>query len=64
MRSNNKRFPWLNVIKGKISPYGSKGVLRHYNYHSYPKWVPGIVEIIRITCSCHDWKTILSLYWD
>ena len=29
---NNKRFPSVNVINGKRSPYGSKGIIIHYNY--------------------------------
>ena len=32
MQCNNKLFPSLNVINGKSSPYGSKGIIRHYNY--------------------------------
>ena len=45
---NNKRFPSLNVIKYKTSPYGSKGVLRNYNYCSDPKLVLRIVVIRKI----------------
>ena len=33
MRWNNKNFQSLNVINGKMLPYGSKGIIRHYNYH-------------------------------
>ena len=29
---NNKLFPSLNVINGKPSTNGIKGVIRHYNY--------------------------------
>ena len=64
MICNNKLFPSLNVIKGKILPYDSKGIIRRYNYRSYPNLSPGIVVIIRITWSCHYYKTILSLPWD
>ena len=42
---NNKLSPSLYVINIKSAPYGSKGVLRHYNYRSDPKLVPGIVSI-------------------
>ena len=56
-------FPELNVINGKPSPYGSKGILRYYYYWSDPKLVPGIIAIIIIPFSCHAWKTILSLSW-
>ena len=45
MRWNNKHFPSLNVIKGKISSYGRKGILRHYHYRSDPKLSLGIVAI-------------------
>ena len=63
MRSNNNFFPLLNVINGKPSPYGSKGILRHYHYRSYAKLSLGIVAIIRIPCGCHYFTTILSFYW-
>ena len=45
IRWNNKLFPLLNVINGKILPYASKGILRHYHYQSDPKLGPGIVAI-------------------
>ena len=64
MRWSNKPFPPLNVINGKILPYGSKGILKHYCYWSDLKLGPAIVTIRRITCSCHDCTTMLSLYWD
>ena len=51
-------------MNGKKSPYGSKGILRHYHYQSDPKLGQGIFEIRRITCSFHDCKTILSPSWD
>ena len=35
------KIRWNN----KIFPYGSKGILRHYNYRSYPKLGPGIFSI-------------------
>ena len=60
---NNKIFISLNVIKGKILPYGSKGILRLYHYRSYPKFGPGIVAITKIPCSFHACITILSLSW-
>ena len=63
MRWNNKLFPSLNFIKGKISPYGIKGILRHYQYCSDPKLGPGIVIIRRITCSFHSCTYIWSFYW-
>ena len=37
-----KLFPSLNVIDGKLSPDGSKGILRHYHSRSDPKLGPGI----------------------
>ena len=43
MRYNNKPFPSLNDIKGKISPYDSKGILRNYHYCSDPKLGSAIV---------------------
>ena len=58
---NNKRFPSLNVINGKTSPYISKGILRHYHYRSDPKLGLEIVAIIRIPCNCHACTNILSL---
>ena len=64
IRCNNKLFPSLNVINGKTSPYGNKVILRHYQYRSDPKLIPGIVSIRIIPCSFHDFKTILSLSWD
>ena len=51
MQCNNKLFPSLNVINGKSSPYGSKGILRNYHYRSDPKLGPGIVAIIIVPCS-------------
>ena len=48
----------------KPSRYGSKGVLRHDNYHTDPKSVLGIVAIIIIICSSHDFTTKLSRSWD
>ena len=41
-----QKFPSLNVKNGKISPYGSKLVLRNYHYHSDPKLGPGTVAMI------------------
>ena len=64
MRWNNKTFPPLNVIRGEISPYGSKGIIRHYHYRSDPKIGPGIVTIRRITFIYHVCTTILHFYWD
>ena len=64
MRWNNKVFPLLNIIDGKKFPYVSKGILRHYHYRSDQKLGPGIVAIIRISCSCHDCTKISSLSWD
>ena len=63
MICNNKLFPSLNVINGKIFPYASKGILRHYHYRYDPKLSPGIVAIIIITCSCHAFTYILSIFW-
>ena len=64
MRWNNKLFPSLNVIKGKISPYCIEGIIIHNHYRSDPKLGPGIVAIRIIPCSCHYCTTILSLSWD
>ena len=61
MRWNNKLFPSLNDIKGGISQYGIKGIIRQYHYRSDPKLGPGIVEIIMIPLSCHSCTTILTL---
>ena len=45
MRCNNTLFPSSNVIDGKTSSHGNKGILRHYHYRSDPKLGPGIVKI-------------------
>ena len=60
---NNKLYPSLNVINGKILPYASNGILRHYHYRSDPTLDPGIVAIIRITYIFHACTNILSLTW-
>ena len=57
----NNNIPSLNVINGKTSPCGIKGILRHYNYWSDPKLGPGIDSIRIITCSLHSCATVLSL---
>ena len=31
---NNKPFPSSNIINGKTSLHGSKGILRNYHYQS------------------------------
>ena len=54
---NNKNIPSLNIINGKTSPYGSKGIRRHYHYWSDPELGLGIIEIRRITCIFHDCTT-------
>ena len=59
----DKLFLPLKVINGKSYPYRSKGIPRSYHYRSDPKVGLGIVAIIRITRSCHDSTTILSLPW-
>ena len=59
-----QKFPSLNVKNGKISPYGSKLVLRNYHYHSYPKLGPCTVAMRKIPCSFHACTTTLSLSWD
>ena len=64
MRWKNRLFSSLKVINGKTSPYGSKGIIRHYHYWSDPKLGPGIVAIIRTPCSFHYCRTILLLSWD
>ena len=61
---NNKLFPSLNGINGKLSTYVRKGTIRHYHYWSDPKLGPGIVAIRIIPCSCHACTTILSLSWE
>ena len=45
----NEKFPSLNVINGKSSLYGSKGILIHCHYWSDPKFGMGIVAIRIIT---------------
>ena len=57
-------FSIIKCHECKKSPYEIKGILRHYNYRSDPKLVPGIVAIIRIQCSCHACTTILYISWD
>ena len=64
MRWNNKLFPSLNVIKGKISSYGSKGILRRCHYRSDPKLGSCIFSIKIMWCSCHTYTTLLYLSWD
>ena len=64
MRQNNKRFPALNGIKGKISQNGRKGILRHYHYRSDPKLGPGIVSVGIIPFNWHACTTIIFLSWD
>ena len=64
MRWSNKRFPLLNFIKGKIPPYDSKVIQRHYHYHSDPKLGPGIFTIRRVPCIFHAFTTLLSFSWD
>ena len=57
----NKPFLPLNVIKGKISTCGSKGILRHYHSCSDPKLGPGIFTTRIIPFSFHACTTILSV---
>ena len=64
MICNNKPFPLLNVIMGKIFPYGRKGILRHNHYRSDTKLGSVIVAIIIIPCSWNARTTISSLSWD
>ena len=64
MRCDNKLFSCLNVVNGKTSPYGSKGIIIHYHYWSDPKIGPGIVAIRIFSCICHACTTILSLSWN
>ena len=54
----------MNVIRGEISPYGSKGIQRHEHYHSDPKLGPGIVAIRIIHCNFHACTDILYLSWN
>ena len=63
MRQNHKPFQLLNVINGKTSPIGSKGILRHYHYQSDPKLSPGIVAIRIIPFRFHAFKIVLFVYW-
>ena len=48
---NNKLMPSLNFIKGEISQYGSKVILKHYHYQSDPKLGSEVFAIRGITCS-------------
>ena len=61
---NNKLFPSLNIIDGKSSPNGSKGIIIHYHYRSDPILGPGIFAIRIITCSCYACRKILSVSCD
>ena len=54
----------IKFINGKYSTYESKGIIRHYHYHSDPKLGPGIAVIRKVTCSCQDCTTIPSIYLD
>ena len=64
MIQNKNNYPSLNVNNGKPSPYGSKGILRHYHYRPDTKFGRGIVSIGTIQWSWHYYTTILSLTWD
>ena len=55
--------PSLNVINGKLSPYGSNGILIHYHFQYDPKLGPNTVAIIIISRSFHACTAILSLSW-
>ena len=61
LQRNNKLFPNLNSIHGKKSPYGRKGVLRHFHYRSDPKLGPGIFYLRIFTYSYHYCITQLFL---
>ena len=63
LRWNNEVFSSLNVVNWKPAPYGSKGVIKQYNYRSDTRLGPGIVSIRIIPCSCHVCTTKLSLPW-
>ena len=64
IRWSNKLFPLLNVINGKKSPCGSKGVIIYYHYRSDPKLGTGVVVIRIILFSCHACTTISYISWD
>ena len=64
LRRKNKLFPSLNTIIGKTASYGSKGVLRQYNYRSDPNLCLSIVALGRTPCVCRACITKLSLLCD
>ena len=61
MRGNNNFFPSLNIINGKTSTNISKGIIRHDHNQSDTKLGLGNIAIIKIPCSFHAWRAILSL---
>ena len=61
---NKTLFTSLNVINGKPSPCGRKGILRHCHYCSDPILGLGIVATRIIPLGCHACITILYIYWD
>ena len=53
----------IKVIKGKTSPYESKGILRYNHYWLDPKLGPGIVAVRIISCLFHYCTTMLYISW-
>ena len=58
-----QKIPSIKVIKGKTSPYESKGILRYNHYWLDPKLDMGIVAVRGISCLFHYCITVLSIYW-
>ena len=53
MRWQHKMFPSLNFVNGNPCTQGSKGILRHHNYHSDPKLGTEIIAVKLSICSFH-----------
>ena len=53
----NKLFSYLNIINRKTTPYGIKGVLRHYHYRYNQKLGQGVVSTRIIPWICYDCTT-------
>ena len=59
-----KNIPPLNVIKYRTPSYGIKFFPKHYYYEDDPKLGQVLVDIRKITCSCHACQTKLFITWD
>ena len=61
---NTNQFPSFPFCCPHTKPHGVIGFSKHYNIQFDPKQGHGICEILQITCSCVEFKSMSYTPWN